>query len=273
MATTCRRRWRLAVTAAALACVVGSGACGGDGESSAEGEMQADSGTAGQTGSAEVVLPQTELDDPGMEEGLVPAGAGVGEDSAGLLDDELAEDVAPEPLLPVRIPAGTRINAAPDEDISTASHRVDDPVVVKVTHDVTGPGAEVLIPQGVRLLGRVRTAIGSGGPGEPVVLEIDFETLSADRYERPIEGTVVNRPVIPDPVAARRQRTASRRGLAMAVVPGLIMAGTIIVVELRAPVDVPPLLAREGPVPWGDSLGLRRDSVVRPDTTPAREPG
>ena len=108
--------------------------------------------------------------------------------------------------------------------------------------------------------------MGSGGAGEPAVLEIDFETLSAERYERPIEGAVVNRPMILDPAAARRRRSASGRVAAMTVVPGLIMAGTIIVVELRAPVEVPPFADPGGPPPWGDSLDARADSVVRPDT-------
>ena len=222
---------------AVLACVVLSGSCGGDGEPSANGAedgLPVGSDSTSQAGDAEAVPPRTDLDDPGVDEGLEGAGAVEAEDVAGFEDEELVEDVTPEPPRSIRIPAGTRINTAPDEDISTAEYRVDDPVIVTVTHDVLGPSGEFLLPQGVRLLGRVRTSMGSGGPGENAVLEIDFETLSADRYERPIEGAVVNRPVILDPAAARRRGSASGR------VPGLIMAWTIIVVELRAPVYVPP---------------------------------
>ncbi len=264
MATTHRRCRELVLLAAALACVAVSGACGGDGESPAEGGeggLPADADSAGQTVGAEAVLPRTDEDDPGVDEGLEGLGVVEGGDAVGFEDEELVEDVTPEPLRPIRIPAGTRINAAPDEDISTAAYRVDDPVIVRVTHDVLGQNGEFLLPQGVRLLGRVRAAMGSGGPGEAAVLEIDFETLSTDRYERPIEGAVVNRPVIPDPVADRRRSSASRRVAAVTVVPGLIMAGTIIVVELRAPVYVPPFEPERGPPWWGDSL---------PDTTPAR---
>ncbi len=262
--------------AAALAYVMVSGACGGDGGSSAEGDeggLPADSGAVGQTVGAEDILPRADEVDPGVDEGLEGIGAGLAEDVAGLEDVEPVEDDTPEPLRPIRIPAGTRIKAAPDEDISTAAYRVDDPVIVTVTHDVLGQNGEFLLPQGVRLLGRVRAAMGSGGPGEAAVLEIDFETLSTDRYERPIEGAVVNRPVIPDPVAARRRNSASRRVAAVTVVPGMIMAGTIIMVELRAPVFVPPFVALDGPRLWGDSLLLRGDSVVRPDTTSVRRPG
>ena len=250
---------------AVLACVVLSGSCAGDGEPSANGAadgVPVGSDSTSQAGDAEAVPPRIDLDDPGVDEGLEGAGEVEAEDVAGFEDEELVGDVTPEPLRSIRIPAGTRINTAPDEDISTAEYRVDDPVIVTVTHDVLGPGGQSLLPQGVRLLGRVRASMGSGGPGENAVLEIDFETLSADRYERPIEGAVVNRPVIPDPVAARRRRSASGRVAAVTVVPGLIMAGTIIVVELRAPVYVPPFVARAGPLPPRDSV-LQGDSVPR----------
>ena len=267
MATT-YTRCRLVLLAAALAYVMVSGACGGDGESSAEGGeggLPADSSAAGQTVGAADVLPRADEVDPGVDEGLEGVGEALAEDVAGFEDEELVEDDTPEPLRPIRIPAGTRINAASDEDISTAAYRVDDPVIVTVTHDVLGRNGEFLLPQGVRLLGRVRAATGSGGPGEAAVLEIDFETLSTDRYERPIEGAVVNRPVMLDPVAARRRNSASRRAAAVTVVPGMIMAGAIIMVELRAPVYVPPFEAERGPPWWGDSIpGV--DSVVRPDT-------
>ena len=269
MATTHRRCRELVLLAAAVAYVAVAGACGGDGESSAEGGeggLPADSGTAGQTVGAEDVLPRADEVDPGVDEGLEGVAAGLEEDVAGFEEEELGEDDTPEPLRPIRIPAGTRINAASDEDISTAAYRVDDPVIVTVTHDVLGRDGEFLLPQGVRLLGRVRTSMASGGRGEAAVLEIDFETLSTDRYERPIEGAVVNRPVILDPVADLRRRSSSSRVAAVTAVPGMIMAGTIIMVELRAPVYVPPLVALEGPRVWGDSL-------VRPDTTPARRPG
>ena len=268
MATTGRWYRELAVLAATAACVVVSASCGGDGESSAEDGLPAGSEATVQPAGQEPAPPRPDVDDPDVDdpdvddpvvdEGLEGMGEDPGMDTTGVEGEELAEDSTPEVPGSIRIPAGTRINAAPDEDISTAEYRIDDPVIVRVVRDVLGSHGELLLPRGVRLLGRVRTSIGSGGPRESAVLEIDFETLSADRYERPIEGAIVNRPVILDPVATRRRQSAPGRERTMAVVPGLIMGGTIIVVELRAPVDVPP---------WGDSLMLRGDSVVRPDTT------
>ena len=264
MARSQRRCREPAVLAAMLACAVAWGACGGDAESAAEDGLPVSSDTTtSQTESVEAVSPPADQDDPVADEGLEEVGAAVGEDSAVLEGEALADDETPEPPSLIRIPAGTRIDTAPDEDISTAAYRADDPVIVTVVRDVLGENGELLLPQGVKLLGRVRTSMSSGGRGEPAILEIDFETLSTDRYERPIEGTVVNRPVILDPVAARRRRSASLRVAARTVVPGLIMAGTIVEVELRAPVEVPWSVALEGPLIWGDSLMLRGDTVGR----------
>lgn len=272
MAKSQRRCRELAGLAAMLVCAFVWGACGGDGESSAEDGLPEGSDTTSQTEGAEAVPPPAEQDDPGVDEELEEAGPGLAEDSIAVEDEGPSEDDPPEPLAPILIPAGTQIDAAPEEDISTDEYRVDDPVIVTVVRDVHGRNGEFLLPQGVRLLGRVRTSMGSGGPAEPAILEIDFETLSADRFERPIEGTVVNRPVMLDPVADRRRSSASRRVAARTVVPGLIMAGTIIEVELRAPVEVPGFVALQGPFFPGDSLILRGDSVGRRDTTSLRRP-
>lgn len=282
MTATKGRRWELTLLTV-LACVL-AGACGGDGEAPDEvgGERPpADADTTSGTGDAPGVPAGTNLDDPGVEEGLEGIDPGEFEDAAGFEDEGPVDDTAPEPVRAIRIPAGTRISTSPGEHISTAEYRAGDPVIVTVTHDVLGPDGEFLLPRGVRLLGRVRTSMGSGGPGEAPVLEIGFETLSADRYERPIEGAVVNRPVIPDPVAARRRRSASSRVAAMTVVPGLIMAGTIIVVELRAPLDVPPpdpysrnpsaIPPRRGSDhPASDPSGMTMISWTSPDIPPVK---
>lgn len=282
MTATKRRRWELAVLAAS-ACVL-AGSCGGNGEPSSElgeGGSPTDADTVAGAEDTLGAPPRTDLIDPGADEGLEgvdPGEVGVVE---GFEDEEFAGDTVPEPLRAILIPAGTRISTSSDEDISTAEYRVDDPLIVTVMHDVLGPDGELLLPQGVRLLGRVRASMGSGGPGEDPVLEIDFETLSADRYERPIEGAVVNRPVGPDPVADRRRRSASGRTRRMTVVPGLIMAGTIILVELRAPVYVPPPdpysrnpsaspPRRGSDHPASDPSGMTMMSWTSPDMPPVK---
>lgn len=245
-----------------------SASCGGDPEPAADGAATGDS-AAGDAVSAsagsEDLRQGADGDDLGAPEGL-EASSGEFDDLGGIEADESVEDVAPHPRL-VRIPAGTRINVVADEDISTAEYRVGDPVITTVIHDVRGPGGGRLLPQGVRLLGRVKASSGSGGPGERPVLEIAFETLSAYGYERPVEGAVVNAPVVLDPAAARARRSASGRVAAVTEVPGLIMAGTIIGVELRTPVHVPPFAAPTGPEPHGDVDSVPRgDTVAGPDT-------
>ncbi len=260
------RRGRLA----GLLCVALAASCGRDAKPAADGAATVDSATgdavSASAGSGDV-RQGIDVDDQGVPEGP-EVSPGEFNELGGIGTDESVEDVAPRPRL-VRIPAGTRINVVADEDISTAEYRVGDPVITTVIHDVRGPGGARLLPQGVRLLGRVKTSAGSGGPGERPVLEIAFETLSAYSYERPVEGAVVNAPVVLDPAAARARRSASGRVAAVTEVPGLIMAGTIIGVELRTPVHVPPFAAPTGPEPRGDGDSVPQgDSAAGPDTIP-----
>lgn len=255
-----RCAWPAALLLAALAA-----ACGGDAESAADGEAAPDSADGDVPSSSEgeeAVAPgaEGEVRENGDSAPDAPADASAG--LAGIEADGPRNDFAPEPVRTTRIAAGTRIDVVADMDISTAAYRVGDPVVATVIRDVRGPGGERLLPQGVRLLGRVKASAGSGGPGERPVLEIAFETLSAYSYERPVEGVVVNAPVILDPAAARARRSASGRVAAVTEVPGLIVAGTVIAVELRAPVEVPPFAAPAGSVPRGDSA-QEADSAVR----------
>ena len=257
---------------AGLLCAVLAATCGRDAEPASDDAPALDS-LAGEAPSPPAAAETATPDDGGGGE-EAPAGP---EDTrpAGLLGrlqgNGFAEDLPPEPIRLIRIPAGTRINVVGGEDISTASHGFGDPVVATVIQDVRGPDGKRLLPQGVSLLGRVRTSIGSGGLGEDPVLEIAFETLSAYNYERPVEGVVVNAPVVLDPAAARARGAAPAREAAVTEVPGLIMKGTIIVVELRAPVHVPPFAAPARPVLRGDSA-RQEGPGARTDTIPARDP-
>ncbi len=163
-----------------------------------------------------------------------------------------------------RIPAGTRIRVTVDYEISTDLYRPGDPVVATVAEDVTGPSGGVLIPRGVKLLGRILTSAGSPGVGEAPVLEMAFETLSALNAEWPVEGAVINVPVVVDSradIARRFQRNRSRDR----EVPGRIPEGAVVVVELRAGVRVGPIVGPEV-LPWDTLPGW--DTLPRVDTLP-----
>ena len=170
-------------------------------------------------------------------------------DTAGPADD------APPPLPPVLVPPGTLVRVASDAAISTATHRVGDAVVTMVLNDVTDRRGTILIRQGTLFLARVSASSGSGGVGEPAILELDFQTLSAPDYERPVEALVLDADVRLDLDSEIARRLSRDRRRVLATVPGSIAAGSTIQLQLRAPVRVP-----------ADSLGNAR---ARPDTAAA----
>ena len=212
-----------------------------------------------------------------------PEGDSLPEGEAPAVEMGENPDSLPAALPDVLIPAGTQIRVVGEDDISTADHFVDDPVVATVWEDVTGTDGTVLIPAGTRMLGRVLASVGSGGAGEAPVLELAFETLSSWRYERPIEGAVVEALVVLDPAGDFERRRAGDRRAAVTMVPAKIMAGSVIVVELRAPVLVTPfpalpdsLMPNDMLMP-GDTLvpsdaRIRRDTLIRRDTVVPADP-
>lgn len=238
-------------------------ACGGDADSAGQsveesvGEAEgvsAPGGVVGDEVESDIVPPPADTEDPRVEPALdtVPMSA----DTDSLAGDapEVSDSVAMPPP-DVLIPAGTRISVISDEDISTADYSVDDPVVATVWEDVAGVDEAILIPAGTRMLGRVLASVASGGAGEAPVLEIAFETLSSWTWERPVEGSVAEALVVLDPAGDFERRRADGRRAAVTMVPAKIMAGSLIVVELRAPVLVPPAL-------------VLPDSMMRDDTVP-----
>ena len=253
-------RWRLALVAVASALLVN--ACGQDGDSGAEDAAVPEGVVGSQVADTVAVPPRTDLDDPGPVDGLAQAGPGAGAESTDSAAQSMAGDDTGVPARPVRlrVPAGTRVRLTTETDISTDVYEVGDPVIATLVQDVMDGTGEILIPQGTYFLGRVEASAGSGGSGEPPILEVAFETLSAWNYERPIESVVVDVAVTLDPEADQARRSARGRD-AMMVVPGKIMAGSIIVVQLREPVFVPPL----------DPLAFPLDSIGTqglPDTVP-----
>ena len=100
--------------------------------------------------------------------------------SDSLFADSLATDSLAGEIPEASLPAGTLIPALNDLEISTRDHREGAPVIVSVAEDIANAGGVVLIPRGSKLLGRVTFAASSSGPGDEPVLEVAFETVSAE---------------------------------------------------------------------------------------------
>ncbi len=158
----------------------------------------------------------------------------------------------PEPEEPeVLVEAGTRLALTSDIEISTEDVLPGDPVIATVSDDVIGADGSVVIPAGSKLLGRVTRSEESTGSDVDPVLEIAFETLSTEWYERPVRAAVVEMEM----EASRKDsdaRTAAKIGGAAAAgallgrvlgkdgkdaakggVAGAV-AGTVIAMETRA---------------------------------------
>ncbi|MCE2397814.1 MAG: hypothetical protein J4F34_02035 [Gemmatimonadetes bacterium] len=216
---------------AGMLCISIAPACGAERESGGGEALGGD-------GAVEQPEPSSEdgEDDPSQP----PADAGEGPESGPPLPvDGGGVDGTGEMPLRVRVPSGTLVTVAADDDVSTSTHIVGDPVVARVVRDVVDPEGAVLLPAGVLLLGRVAASSSSGGPGERPVLDVYFETLSAPGYEVPIEGEVVSRMLMLDPVLERARGSVSGSSGSVAEVPGFIPAGSPIVVQTRAPFVVP----------------------------------
>ena len=285
METVTKRSWPTAARFRRLLVIaVGAVAagCGADGD---DGEWPAGRGVPGgeaePLGVAPVPViqsgPATPVQVPGGASG---PGAGAGEQSAGdVMPGGAAAGEAGgaagelDELATRRVPAGTRIRATVDYEISTDLYRPGDAVVATVAEDVTDPSEDVLIPRGVKLLGRILTSAGSPGVGEPPVLEMTFETLSALNAEWPVEGAVINVPVVVDSradIARRFQRNRSQDR----EVPGRVLEGAVVVVELRAGVRVGPVVGPEE-FPWDSLPGWDTlpgaDTLPRVDTLPSAD--
>ena len=208
----------------------------------------------------------THVPTPGSDSSA-DADSAIGEPALGfLLDSLLAEGVAPDSLLArasdaahlaryagdslladsfaarPRLPPGTQFHATSDWLVTAASDQPGDPVVATLVEDVAGPDGRVLVPQGAKFLGVVTEAQSALGPGEVPFLEVVFETLSAEAWERPIKTRVV--------AVAPMDRTEPP--------PGEIAEGALLVVELEERLVLPMPVANS----VDDTL------LVGPDTIP-----
>ncbi len=252
--------------AAALAAATLAGACGQGGDADGAGALgggeagvgagaseAASPAAAGPLDSARALASSPVPGDSAAASGVL-AGAAAAETTAadstaaaaGTAADSLPPGSLPgdtawltEPPVLLTVPVGTRVRLTVENDVSTDRYGVGDPVVATVVQHVTAPSGEILIPQGAHFLGRVEASANSGGIGEPAILEVAFETLSAWSYERPIESVVVDAQVTLDPEAERARRAGSR-GDRVRPVAGRIAAGSVVVVQLREAVTVPP---------------------------------
>ena len=176
------RRWFVLVALLTLG-------CGAEGEAGGEGEEPGDGAESGmETDASGATSPSADQNDPATATPLPGADGNPAEGVVGLpgADGQVAADL--EELTTRRVPAGTRIRVTVDYEISTDLYRPGDAVVATVAEDVADPSGEVLIPRGVKLLGRILTSAGSPGLDEPPILEMVFETLSALNAEGPGGG-------------------------------------------------------------------------------------
>ncbi len=248
-----------------LLALVSLASCGQGADTGAEAVDATEGEVPSQPADTTAMPPRPEVDDPrGAPEPSDPGLASATASGDTLAADSAAADTLAGPGPQLRIPGGTELTVTSDYDISTDVYDVGDPVIATVVQEVLGRDGTVLVPVGVKLLGRVEAAAGSGGVGELPVLEVSFETLSAWRFERPIETLVTHTPVTLDPEADRARRQARGRD-ALRVLPGRITAGSIIMLQLREAVLVPQDTAMWLP---GDSLGPAGvgDSLPRVDT-------
>ena len=266
--TTDRRRRRVVPALGLMAWALLAG-CGSGDEQDAAGATPDAEELESLPADPEATPPPTDEEDPGIPAGLVDTDAAVGTraTAGGLVGAAGPGDAADalEASLTRRIPAGTRISVTVDEEISTDLHRPGDAVIATVFEDVTDAAGTVLIPRGVKLLGRIEAVAGSEGVGEAPVLEMTFETLSAVNREWPVEGAVISAPVVLDPGSEIARRFSRGRSGSSAVVPGKIVAGAVVVIELRAPLRVGPMVAEADLFMPGDSVP-GADTLLRVDT-------
>ncbi len=181
-------------------------------------------GAGAEASGAETAGAGREMESPGdaeVEEGVAEPGSQEG------LPDSAALEAGPGLLL---VPAGTMVRASLDEEVSAERHLAGHAVIATVAADVLAADGRLLVSAGAKLLGRVLVSEPSPGPGEDAHLELEFETLSAAAYERPVHA-----------VLAGGVRTRNPFGGFVQSRPyqGRIRAGTTILVEMRTAFSVP----------------------------------
>lgn len=186
------------------------------------------------------------LQDAGAGEAALASGqeAGASGQTSADLPDAAGQGALPGPAM---VAAGTRVQVVLDEEVSADRHLPGHAVIATVVADVTGPEGELLIGEGAKLLGRVAASEPSPGPGEDAHLEIAFETLSANGFERPLQAALAGGARPSNPFGGFVEPRPYQ---------GRIRAGTPLILEIRAAFAVPRQAADTAPP--GDGSGHAR---------------
>lgn len=187
------------------------------------------------------------LQDAGAGEAALASGQepGAGDQTSAGSPDAAGQGALPAPAM---VAAGTRVQVVLDEEVSADRHLPGHAVIATVVVDVTGPEGELLIGEGAKLLGRVAASEPSPGPGEDAHLEIAFETLSANGFERPLQAALAGGARPSNPFGGFVEPRPYQ---------GRIRAGTPLILEIRAAFAVPRQAADTAPPP-GDGSGHAR---------------
>lgn len=223
------------------------GAPGGEERPAAQEPGPVDGAVAGPQDAAATDGAPAGLQDAGAGEAALASGqepGASGQTSAGS-PDAAGQGALPAPAMVV---AGTRVQVVLDEEVSADRHLPGHAVIATVVADVTGPEGELLIGEGAKLLGRVTASEPSPGPGEDAHLEIAFETLSANGFERPLQAALAGGARPSNPFGGFVEPRPYQ---------GRIRAGTPLHLEIRAAFAVP-RQAADTAAPPGDGSGHAR---------------
>jgi hypothetical protein len=122
--------------------------------------------------------------------------------------------------------AGRMLDLSVEARITTESAREGDVVLAAITEDILGSAGEVLLPAGTQLKGRVAESRESTSSDEPAVLRLEFESITVNGTERPLEATVVEM-AIDAQSRDSNTRTAAKVGIGAAAgaIAGRIIGG------------------------------------------------
>ena len=103
-------------------------------------------------------------------------------------EPEIAREARPERL---SIPAGTELQLVLENDLSSSTSHVGDPVTARVSR-ATGPDGDVVLPGGTVLKGRVYRADAAGRVKGRSRLSVDFDRITVRGVEHRLDTTAID---------------------------------------------------------------------------------